>query len=189
VSPRGGTGMNTAIRDGHDLGWKLPWVLRGWAGVELLESYEAERRPVAEHNVARSADPNGSVREAAQELHADLGGRIAHVWLPFAAGRRSALDLLGPGLTLFTGPRRAAWDAAVAQITGPLPGVHGLDALTARAIGIRDGGALLVRPDGMPAGSWADGSDAARGLPAAIAAARGRGAGAPVYAVDERAAA
>jgi putative polyketide hydroxylase len=189
VTPRGGTGMNTAIRDGHDLGWKLAWVLRGSAGAELLDSYEAERRPVAEHNVARSADPNGSVREAADELHADLGGRIAHVWLPFAAGRRSTLDLLGPGLTLFTGPRRAAWDAAAADVAGPLPlAVRGLDALTARALGIRDGGALLARPDGMPVGSWADGADAARGLRAAIAAARG-GGGALAPAVDERAAA
>ena len=44
----------------------------------ILDTYEAERRPVAEHNVARSADPNGSVREAADELHADLGGRLDH---------------------------------------------------------------------------------------------------------------
>jgi hypothetical protein len=50
----------------------------------LLEraSYEAERRPVAEHNTARSADPKGSFRDAEQELHADLGGRITHIWLP-----------------------------------------------------------------------------------------------------------
>ena len=131
------------------------------------------------------------MRAAADELHADLGGRIAHVWLPFAAGRRSTLDLLGPGLTLFTGPRRAAWDAAAAaHVAGPLPlAVHGLDALTARALGIRDGGALLARPDGMPAGSWADGSDAARGLRAAIAAARSGGDGALAPAADERAAA
>ena len=45
ATPRGGTGMNTAIHDGHDLGWKLAWVLRGWAGPELLDSYESERRP------------------------------------------------------------------------------------------------------------------------------------------------
>ena len=49
--------MNTAIHDGFDLGWKLAWVLRGWTGDGLLDSYEPERRPVAEHNVARSADP------------------------------------------------------------------------------------------------------------------------------------
>ena len=74
--------MNTAIQDGHDLGWKLGWVLRGWAGQELLDSYEAERRPVAEHNLTRSADPNGSIRSVDQELYVDLGGRIRHLWLP-----------------------------------------------------------------------------------------------------------
>ena len=50
VTPRGGTGLNTAIRDGFDIGWKLAWVLRGWADERLLESYERERRPVAEFN-------------------------------------------------------------------------------------------------------------------------------------------
>ena len=99
--------MNTAIRDGYDLGWKLAWVLRGWAGEELLDSYEAERRPVAEHNGARGTDPNGSIRGVTEELHVDLGGRIAHAWLPGETGRVSTLDLLGDGLTLFTGPGSA----------------------------------------------------------------------------------
>src|SRR5205823_2708728 len=49
VTPRGGTGLKTAIRDGFDIAWKLAWVLRGWAGEWLLDSYERERRPVAEH--------------------------------------------------------------------------------------------------------------------------------------------
>ena len=112
LTPRGATGMNTAIRDGYDLGWKLAWVLRGWAGEELLDSYEAERRPVAEHNGARGTDPNGSIRGVAEELHVDLGGRIAHAWLPGETGRVSTLDLLGDGLTLFTGPARASRRAA-----------------------------------------------------------------------------
>jgi len=60
MTPRGGTGMNTAIHDAYDLGWKLGWFLRGWAGPELVESYEAERRPVGLHNVLRSADREGA---------------------------------------------------------------------------------------------------------------------------------
>ena len=146
VTPRGGTGMNTAIADGYDLGWKLAWVLRGWAGPELLDSYEAERRPVAEHNVARSADPGGSRRAADEEVPADLGGRIPHRWLP--GSRTSTLDLLGPGLTVLSGPRPPARP----EPAGPAPLTeHRLDAMTARALGIADGAALVVRPDGVPA--------------------------------------
>jgi putative polyketide hydroxylase len=171
VTPRGGTGMNTAIHDGYDLGWKLGWVLRGWARPGLLDSYEAERRPVAEHNVTRSADPDGSVREAGTELGADLGGRIPHLWLPTAA-RTSTLDLLGPGLTLFTGPEQAAW--AAAATAGPLPlAVRRLAPITALAMGIGGGGALLARPDGVPAGAWQAGPDAGSVLRAAIRAVRG----------------
>ena len=147
LTPRGATGMNTAIRDGYDLGWKLAWVLRGWAGEELLDSYEAERRPVAEHNGARATDPNGSIRGVADELRVDLGGRIAHVWVPGESGRVSTLDLLGDGLTLFTGPgeRPRAPRRAAPPVT-----VRRLDAITARALGILGGASLLVRPDGVP---------------------------------------
>jgi putative polyketide hydroxylase len=152
VTPRGGTGMNTAIRGGHHLGWKLGWVLRGWAGPELLDTYEAEWRPIAAHNVARSADPAGSTREAADELHVDLGGRIPHVWVPSATGRVSTLDLLGPGLTLFTGPDSAPWEAH--PNGGPPVTVRRLDAISARSIGVHGRGGLLVRPDGTPAQLW-----------------------------------
>lgn len=44
--PMGGYGMNQGIGDAVDLGWKLAAVLQGWGGPALLESYEAERKPV-----------------------------------------------------------------------------------------------------------------------------------------------
>ena len=49
-SPTGGLGMNTGFADAFDLGWKLAAMLDGWGGERLLESYEAERRPVAIRN-------------------------------------------------------------------------------------------------------------------------------------------
>jgi putative polyketide hydroxylase len=171
VTPRGATGLNTAIRDGFDLGWKLAWVLRGWAGEALLDSYEAERRPVAEHNVARSADPTGSVRPVTDELRADLGGRIPHLWLPGENAQVSTLDLLGDGLTLLTGPESDPWEELAAAAESRLPvTVESLDELTARALGIARRGALLVRPDGVPAGLWTTGVESAGRLSQAIAA-------------------
>src|SRR5277367_4884994 len=47
-SPAGGQGMNTGMQDAFNLAWKLAAVLRGDAGDTLLDSYEAERLPVAQ---------------------------------------------------------------------------------------------------------------------------------------------
>lgn len=54
MSPTGAFGMNTGIQDAVDLGWKLEAMLRGWGGPALLESYGAERRPVAVRNVTEA---------------------------------------------------------------------------------------------------------------------------------------
>ncbi|MFF8017984.1 FAD-dependent monooxygenase [Streptomyces sp. NPDC007929] len=55
MSPTGAFGSNTGIQDAHNLAWKLAAVLDGWAGQELLDTYDAERRPVAEATSARAA--------------------------------------------------------------------------------------------------------------------------------------
>ncbi len=44
--PTGGQGLNTSLQDAFNLGWKLAAVIQG-ASPEILDSYEAERRPVA----------------------------------------------------------------------------------------------------------------------------------------------
>lgn len=54
MSSTGGFGMNTGMGDVSNLGWKLDAVLRGWGGEQLLDSYEAERRPVALRNIRAS---------------------------------------------------------------------------------------------------------------------------------------
>jgi len=55
MSPTGAFGSNTGIQDAHNLAWKLAAVLGGWAGEGLLDTYDAERRPVAEATSARAA--------------------------------------------------------------------------------------------------------------------------------------
>ncbi|MBR8643260.1 rifampin monooxygenase [Streptomyces tuirus] len=45
--PTGGQGLNLGIQDAFNLGWKLAAEVRGWAPEGLLDSYHAERRPVA----------------------------------------------------------------------------------------------------------------------------------------------
>jgi FAD binding domain len=50
--PWGGHGFNTCVGDAVNLGWKLAAVLQGWAPEALLDSYETERRPVAERTIA-----------------------------------------------------------------------------------------------------------------------------------------
>lgn len=58
--PSGGHGMNTGIGDVHNLGWKIAMVLGGAAGKSLLDSYEIERRPVAQRNTARAQSNYGA---------------------------------------------------------------------------------------------------------------------------------
>ncbi|WP_197994635.1 FAD-dependent monooxygenase [Gimesia panareensis] len=59
-SPIEGHGMNTGIQDAFNLGWKLAHVVQGDAGDTLLNSYELERRPIA--------DAVGASGDVAEEL-------------------------------------------------------------------------------------------------------------------------
>jgi putative polyketide hydroxylase len=155
MTPRGGMGMNTAVAEGHDLGWKLAWVHRGWAGPDLLDSYEAEWRPVGARRAARSAVVNGEP-DGAAALAEDLNHRLPHAWLAGGNGRpRLTLDLLGPGLALLTGPDGDAWTPAVATLDPPFPlEVHALDPQAAQTVGIGPTGAVLVRPDAQAIACW-----------------------------------
>ncbi|MFF2083343.1 FAD-dependent monooxygenase [Nocardia sp. NPDC058176] len=64
--PTGAQGMNTGIQDAHNLAWKLALVTAGSAAPELLDSYDAERRPVGAEVVDRT------VRAAREGIGADL---------------------------------------------------------------------------------------------------------------------
>jgi 2,4-dichlorophenol 6-monooxygenase len=54
--PTGGLGLTSAIHDAQNLCWKLALVLAGDAAPELLDTYEAERRPVDQRNAQRSLE-------------------------------------------------------------------------------------------------------------------------------------
>ena len=70
-SPAEGHGMNTGLQDAFNLGWKLALVCRGAAGERLLDTYETERRPVAERIVASGVDAEAS------EALTDVAGRAS----------------------------------------------------------------------------------------------------------------
>jgi 4,5-epoxidase len=58
-SPVGGQGLNTGISDAENLAWKLALVINGRAHEDLLDSYEAERRPIAADVLSNTADVTG----------------------------------------------------------------------------------------------------------------------------------
>ncbi|MEU9146828.1 FAD-dependent monooxygenase [Streptomyces sp. NPDC048349] len=93
MSPTGAFGSNTGIQDAHNLAWKLAAVLNGAAGPRLLQTYEAERLPVAratsERASARSAEHShpGYEPEPDSASAAPGGGRPGGV-LSVAMGYR-----------------------------------------------------------------------------------------------------
>jgi hypothetical protein len=86
--PWGGHGFNTGIGDAVNIGWKLAAVLKGWGGERLLESYEAERRPVAERTIREAA---ANMRVLAPELSnpdLDVAGSVGE------QARRAAAEII-----------------------------------------------------------------------------------------------
>ena len=73
--PAGGMGMNTGIQDAHNLVWKLRLVDERGAGAALLDTYTAERRPVAQRNADQSL--HNAVRLFAMAAELGLGGDVA----------------------------------------------------------------------------------------------------------------
>ncbi|MBB6174255.1 2-polyprenyl-6-methoxyphenol hydroxylase-like FAD-dependent oxidoreductase [Nocardiopsis mwathae] len=51
LPPTGGFGANLGVQDAGNLAWKLAAVLHGWGGEELLDTYEAERRPIGKETI------------------------------------------------------------------------------------------------------------------------------------------
>ena len=63
--------MNTGMQDVHNLAWKLRAVRDGWANTSLLDTYETERRPVAQRNTDQSLGNAMKMLELFTELGID----------------------------------------------------------------------------------------------------------------------
>ncbi|WP_344056158.1 FAD-dependent monooxygenase, partial [Prauserella halophila] len=98
--PSNGLGSNTSVQDSYNLAWKIAAVLRGQAGAGLLDTYTAERAPVARQIVVRantSAREFGALFSAlgldtasdAEQMHARLEERKDDT--PEGAAKRAAV--------------------------------------------------------------------------------------------------
>ena len=87
-TPTGGFGMNTGVDDAVNLAWKLAGLLQGWGGPKLIDSYEAERRPIALRNTA-------AAKQLARNVGAvPVGDEIDADTPAGAAARQKASDFL-----------------------------------------------------------------------------------------------
>ena len=170
MPPNGGFGGNTGVQDAQNLAWKLAWVLKGAASPDLLDTYDAERRPVCEFTVeqaysryvtrtapylaSKGFQPvahdmdvelgycyDGKLHEHPSESKARPGTRAPHLWL---TDGRSTLDLLGKEYVFLAGPQ---WNGEETFRTHRITHPEFLS-----AYGISPSEAVLVRPDGFIAG-------------------------------------
>jgi 2-polyprenyl-6-methoxyphenol hydroxylase-like FAD-dependent oxidoreductase len=206
-SPAGGQGMNTGMQDAFNLAWKLAAVVDAAAGDALLDSYEAERAPVADQVIAftdrltRAGTLSGLPRrirdmvirmlshvpaagrfmaENAEEVNINYrkspiivrsrprraklaaGEHVPH--LTDAALQKQLGAVWGPDntghviLTIATHPvAPAAGDAGQTQVLvttddAPVAGYDSVvadpEGLVAQRFGLKNGGRIVVRPDG-----------------------------------------
>ncbi|MFB8114153.1 FAD-dependent monooxygenase [[Kitasatospora] papulosa] len=158
----GGPGLNLGLQDAFNLGWKLAATVHGWAPEGLLDTYDEERRPVAEHVVASTLSQSalmrpgpevGALRTVFGDLLATPGGteHIAHLLAGTTEG-------FAPDLVIHTdgGTRRLADVTTTARpllldLSGDFaeaaqPWHDRVDVISGKADGTSATG-LLLRPD------------------------------------------
>jgi 2-polyprenyl-6-methoxyphenol hydroxylase-like FAD-dependent oxidoreductase len=176
VPPTGGFGGNTGVQDAANLAWKLAMVVKGEADEALLDSYEAERLPVARLTVDQ-AYARYIRRVVPEEIHAstpemrdELTMEIGQFYRSNAVvdGRREDEPAcMHPDATrgragarvphVWLPDGRSTLDVAAKESTwllGPdAPSKDGvrLSADAAEQCGLGRTGAMLVRPDGFVA--------------------------------------
>lgn len=140
-SPAGGQGMNTGIQDAHNLAWKLALVAHGAARPALLDSYEAERRPVAAELLRGTDAATRGVGQAVKfrnplavglrDGFMALASRLDFVRAG-ASQTASMLDRNYRGSPVVAQHRRPLWQASVlASAESELPGLAAWTAFAA----------------------------------------------------------
>ena len=184
--PFGGQGLNLGVGDAMNLGWKLGAVIAGWAPEGLLDSYDAERRPIgawvldwarAQIGVLRGDAKSGALRGIVADLLSTRDGTTYAV--KKISGVTQRIDLpgdhllvgrLAPDLWLRNGSRLVdhGHGGGFLLLDRTPDGVFArlAEAWTGRVTTVTDDAAtptgVLVRPDGVVA--WASDSDDSAGL-------------------------
>jgi hypothetical protein len=174
-SPAGGQGMNTGISDAVNLAWKLAAVATGRADESLLDTYTAERLPVAAGVLGLSGQLTGRGfwQRTPEQIQDTLGFATNYRGGPLAAldegpGPRAGdrapdapVVADGRATDLFAVRRAADWTVlAFGGATPEVPELPGsvqvldADALAAdgvlrEAYGASDGDVVVIRPDGF----------------------------------------
>jgi 2,4-dichlorophenol 6-monooxygenase len=81
--PTGGLGLTSGIQDAHNLCWKLAAVLKGQAGENLLDTDEAERRPVDARNIQHSMENSMAHMEAGAAFGLNPAASAEENWTQF----------------------------------------------------------------------------------------------------------
>jgi 3-(3-hydroxy-phenyl)propionate hydroxylase len=157
-APLGGMGLNLGVQDAVNLGWKLAQVVKGTSADGLLDTYQAERHPIAArvlkntmaHVASRRLDDRSkaladyvaeflSVAEARDRLAGEMSGLAIRYELggehPLVGRRMPDLDLVG------------AWADRVQLISARYTGAWELPVIGP----VGAPAAVLVRPDGYVA--------------------------------------
>ncbi|MEV4846306.1 FAD-dependent monooxygenase [Micromonospora matsumotoense] len=181
--PAGGQGLNTGMQDAVNLGWKLGGVLAGWGTQELLDSYHAERHPVARqvcHNTRAQLalmDPAEEITPLRElfarlmdfaEVNRYLAGMVTGVDIrydlgdghPLVGRRMPDLALRGPDGTsravhLLRSGRGVLLDLTGSAVlrSAAAGWADRVDVISAQCDTAAPAAALLLRPDGYLA--WA----------------------------------
>jgi 2-polyprenyl-6-methoxyphenol hydroxylase-like FAD-dependent oxidoreductase len=146
-SPAGGQGMNTGMQDAFNLAWKLALVARGAAGEGLLDSYSAERSPVAAQVLSSSGKMTRAAMMKNEYAQALRNFVVGHV-LGLPAAQHFAGEMLSELAVAY--PGRPLSEAHAHGLAGPKPG-HRLVPPTGAPIGGDAPRFAIFAPDETPA--------------------------------------